>query len=53
MTQLEAAAMRRGELRVEAEIRWHDEFAAILAELPHDGDDAGRRDQEGQENAND
>jgi len=38
MTQLEAAAMRRGELRVEAEIRWHDEFAPILAGLPDDED---------------
>jgi hypothetical protein len=30
--------MRRGELRVEAEIRWHDEFAPILAGLPDDED---------------
>jgi len=38
---------------VEAEIRWHDEFAAILAELTDDGDDAGRHEQEGHQNAND
>jgi hypothetical protein len=53
MTQLEAAAMRRGELRVEAEIRWHDEFAPILAGLPDDEDGAARAGQKsaGQEEA--
>jgi DNA-binding PadR family transcriptional regulator len=31
-----AAVMRRSQLHLEAEVRWHDEFAKILAELPAD-----------------
>src|SRR5215467_4572646 len=29
-----AAVMRRGQMHAETEVRWHDEFAKILAELP-------------------
>jgi DNA-binding PadR family transcriptional regulator len=31
---VEAAVMYRGQLHAETEVRWHDEFAKILAELP-------------------
>ena len=31
---LPAAVMRRAQLHAETEVRWHDEFAKILAELP-------------------
>ena len=31
---LQAAVMYRGQLHSETEVRWHDEFAKILAELP-------------------
>jgi DNA-binding PadR family transcriptional regulator len=31
-----AANMRRGELHAETEVRWHDEFAKVLSELPRD-----------------
>src|SRR5215468_6380174 len=31
---VEAAVMYRGQLHAEAEVRWHDEFAKLLAELP-------------------
>jgi hypothetical protein len=43
--------MRRGELRVEAEIRWHDEFAPILAGLPDDEDHEDGAARAGQESA--
>jgi hypothetical protein len=33
-----SAAMRRGELHIETEVRWHDEIDALLAEgVPLDG----------------
>src|ERR1700735_1036676 len=31
---IEATVMRRGELQIQAEVRWHDEFAKILADTP-------------------
>jgi DNA-binding PadR family transcriptional regulator len=31
---VEAAVMRRGQMHAETEVRWHDEFAKTLAELP-------------------
>jgi DNA-binding PadR family transcriptional regulator len=31
---VEAAVMYRGQLHAETEVRWHDEFAKILADLP-------------------
>jgi DNA-binding PadR family transcriptional regulator len=31
---LQAAVMYRGQLHAETEVRWHDEFAKVLAELP-------------------
>jgi DNA-binding PadR family transcriptional regulator len=31
---VEAAVMYRGQLHAETEVRWHDEFAKLLAELP-------------------
>lgn len=33
---LEAEVMRRGQLHAETEVRWHDELAKIIAELPAD-----------------
>src|SRR5215831_20260521 len=33
---LRAAVMYRGQLHAETEVRWHDELAKILAELPED-----------------
>src|SRR5215471_9877080 len=39
---VEAAVMRRGQLHAETEVRWHDEFAKLLAELPSGEDCAGR-----------
>ena len=38
----QATVMYRGQLHAEAEIRWHDEFAKILAGLPPDEDSGGR-----------
>jgi DNA-binding PadR family transcriptional regulator len=35
----QAAVMYRGQMHAETEVRWHDEFAKILAELPPDEDD--------------
>ncbi len=34
LDQFAAAMMRRAQLHAETEVRWHDEFAKILAELP-------------------
>jgi len=31
---VQAAVMRRGQLHAETEVRWHDEFAKLLGELP-------------------
>jgi DNA-binding PadR family transcriptional regulator len=31
---IQAAVMRRGVMHIETEVRWHDEFAKILTELP-------------------
>jgi hypothetical protein len=33
---LKAQIMRRAQLHAETEVRWHDDFAKILAELPAD-----------------
>jgi len=38
----QATVMYRGQLHAEAEIRWHDEFAKILAALPPDQAGGGR-----------
>jgi DNA-binding PadR family transcriptional regulator len=38
---LQAAVMYRGQLHAETEVRWHDEFAKILAELPPDEEGSG------------
>jgi DNA-binding PadR family transcriptional regulator len=38
---VEATVMRRGELLAEAEVRWHDEFAKVLAGLPDEALAAG------------
>jgi hypothetical protein len=32
----QATVMYRGQLHAEAEVRWHDEFAKVLAGLPRD-----------------
>jgi hypothetical protein len=37
----QATVMYRGQLHAESEVRWHDEFAKVLAELPDE--DAGGR----------
>lgn len=43
LSPVEAATMRRGELHIETEVRWHDELDAVLAAgAPLDGN-AGRR----------
>ena len=34
----QATVMYRGQLHAEAEVRWHDEFAKVLAALPPDKD---------------
>jgi len=39
---LQAAVMYRGQLHAETEVRWHDEFAKILAELPPDKEGSGQ-----------
>jgi DNA-binding PadR family transcriptional regulator len=38
----QATVMYRGQLHAEAEVRWHDEFAKILAGLPPDEDRGGQ-----------
>ena len=38
----QATVMYRGQLHAEAEVRWHDEFAKILAELPSDEESGGQ-----------
>jgi len=38
----QATVMYRGQLHAEAEVRWHDEFAKVLAGLPPD-EDGGRQ----------
>ena len=38
----QATVMYRGQLHAEAEVRWHDEFAKILAGLPPDEDGGSR-----------
>jgi DNA-binding PadR family transcriptional regulator len=40
---LDVTVFRRGELRLEAELRWHDEFDKILAELPDAAPDSRAR----------
>lgn len=39
---LQAAVMYRGQLHAETEVRWHDEFAKILAGLPADDGSSGQ-----------
>ena len=39
---LQAAVMYRGQLHAETEVRWHDEFAKILAGLPPDEESGGQ-----------
>jgi DNA-binding PadR family transcriptional regulator len=36
MGDLEAAVMRRAQMHGETEVRWHDEFAKVLAALPRE-----------------
>lgn len=38
----QATVMYRGQLHAEAEIRWHDEFAKILAGMPPDVENGGQ-----------
>lgn len=38
---VEAAVMRRSVMLLEAEVRWHDEFAGLMADLPADATSAG------------
>ena len=38
----QATVMYRGQLHAEAEVRWHDEFAKILAALPPDEEGSGQ-----------
>jgi len=38
----QATVMYRGQLHAEAEVRWHDEFAKVLAGLPPDEEGDGR-----------
>jgi DNA-binding PadR family transcriptional regulator len=38
----QATVMYRGQLHAEAEVRWHDEFAKILAGMPPDEEDGGQ-----------
>jgi DNA-binding PadR family transcriptional regulator len=40
----EAAVIRRAEMHAETEVRWHDEFAKILAGLPTKSEEGTRRD---------
>jgi DNA-binding PadR family transcriptional regulator len=42
MGPLQAAVMYRGQLHAETEVRWHDEFAKILAGLPADEESSGQ-----------
>jgi DNA-binding PadR family transcriptional regulator len=47
---IEASVMRRAELQSQTEVRWHDEFARVLAEMPRDlGTDAPPADLTAQE----
>jgi DNA-binding PadR family transcriptional regulator len=43
ISPMESATMRRGELHIEAEVRWHDEFDALLAAGAPLGGNAARR----------
>jgi DNA-binding PadR family transcriptional regulator len=43
ISPLEAATMRRGELHIESEVRWHDEIDALLAAGVPLGGNAARR----------
>jgi ABC-type sugar transport system ATPase subunit len=42
MGPLQAAVMYRGQLHAETEVRWHDEFAKILAGMPPDEESGGQ-----------
>ena len=41
---IEASVMHRAVMQADAEVRWHDEFARLLTELPPDEDEARARD---------
>jgi DNA-binding PadR family transcriptional regulator len=41
LTALDVSVFRRAELRLEAELRWHDEIDKVLAELPDPARHAG------------
>jgi hypothetical protein len=41
LNPFQATVMYRGQLHAESEVRWHDEFTKILAELP-DADPGGQ-----------
>jgi DNA-binding PadR family transcriptional regulator len=43
LSPLESATMRRGEMRIETEVRWHDEMDALLADGLPLGGNATRR----------
>lgn len=43
LSPIESAAMRRGEMHIETEVRWHDEFDELLAEGVPLGGGAERR----------
>jgi DNA-binding PadR family transcriptional regulator len=43
LTPLDVAVFRRAELRLEAELHWHDEFDIVLAELPDPARHAGSK----------
>ena len=39
LDEVSAGVMRRGQMHLETEVRWHDEFAKIIAALPAEGTD--------------
>jgi DNA-binding PadR family transcriptional regulator len=43
LTALDVSVFRRAELRLEAELRWHDEIDEVLAELPDPAHPAGSK----------
>jgi DNA-binding PadR family transcriptional regulator len=42
LDSFQATVMYRGQLHAEAEVRWHDEFAKILAGMPPDEESGGQ-----------
>lgn len=45
---IEATVMRRAELHAECEVRWHDEFAKVLAQMPGQGSEDGESSEDGE-----